>query len=138
MAINNESTSQDQSKCTNHLKKRSENEFFDMMITEPNFIEQPGQNSLYLYSGTYQTIEKLISKCGQYLNLTEGEYFSEFKNLIPEDLQNKDKNKSNFPLISNNQEKDGINSSKRIAGFKKHHHMNLRNRQLQFDKENFV
>ena len=80
------------------------------MLQEPEIVTYPGQKSLYLYSSNYQTVDKLVSKCGRYLNLTENEYYSEMKELLnyPEDFNqtNSNNNKSNIPFSLSNNEKE--------------------------------
>lgn len=66
------------------VKKMSDSEFFDLMLQETSDPQFPGAQSLYLYSGNYQTVEKLVQKTGRSLQMTENEYWEEMKQFLPE------------------------------------------------------
>jgi hypothetical protein len=56
------------------VDKMSDAEFFDLMLQETSDPQFPGEKSLYLYSGNYQTVDKLVQKTGRSLQMTESEY----------------------------------------------------------------
>ena len=127
-------------KSTKKKKSHKSNDFLDIMISPPAAVVIPGKNSEYLYSSNYQPIEKLVSKYGQNLGLSEAEYKDERK-LIWHNLKSKcDKVDETVPFSGffTQNSKAGVDHKRKLVHKKKRHQMRLRTKKKFLDKEDYV
>lgn len=133
-------SSQKNSGSKSQLKKRSKKDFLDLMITPRPGMVLPGTNALYVYSESYQPLEKLLSKYNQDLGLTDHEYDEERKS-IWHNLKSKfDKVDDTVPFSGLFAQKNKFiaNYGKGTIVGTKHHQMRLRRKKKFLDKENYV
>lgn len=125
---------------TQNKKEKLRREYQDVMISPQTAINLPGKNSVYVYSSNYQTIEKLISKYGKGLNLTESEYDDERKSIWHNLKSKVDKVDETVPFsgLFTLNGKGQFGRGKRFLNKKKKHQMRLRRKKKFVNKENYV
>ena len=60
-------------------KVMERDEFYDIMISQREPVLLPGSSAVYLYSESYVGLDKLLTKLGKELCITEADYAKETK-----------------------------------------------------------
>lgn len=136
MKIRNDNST-DVTEENSELGKRVKDEFLDAMLPESQIIDAPGHDCLYLYSASYLNVDKLVSRIGNLLSISEAEFDAERKIIWLSVKNSCDKEDDNVPFAryfrtGSRSETRELNRNK--TSTRKQHRMRLRDKpQLNYD-----
>lgn len=119
------------------LGKRANDEFLDAMLPESQMTDAPGHDCLYLYSASYANVDKLVTRFGNILSISEAEFDAERKIIWLSVKNSCGKEDDNVPFAryfrtGSRSETRDLTRNKTTS--RKQHRMRLRDKpQLQYD-----